>query len=263
MGSRWAREREYGEFRLTHARFPAGEVLEPHSHDRATFAVMLEGGFDLTIGGRRLDCRAGTVFTEPGGDRHANYVGSGGARVMVIQPSEDADFPGACARMLDGINHFESRALAELAGNLSSELAVPDDVAVLEARSLVFEMLAIATRLERERTLSGSPPGWLGRVEEQIHDRFREGLTLTDLAEVAGVHPAHLGRVFRKRFGTSPGRYIRRLRLSWARRRLESENDRLSDVALAAGFADQAHFTRAFKRVYGVPPGTYRRLHGR
>lgn len=263
MGSRWAEEREYGPFRLTHAGFPAGEILEPHTHDRATFAVMLEGGFDLAIGGRRLDCSAGTVFTEPGGDRHANYVCSGGARVMVVQPREEADFPRACRRMLDGINHFESRALTELAADLSSELASPDDVTALEARSLAFEMLAVATRLESERTLSGSPPSWLTRVEELIHDRFRDGLTLTDLADEAGVHSAHLGRVFRRRYGTSPGRYIRRLRLSWARRRLESADEPLTGVALAAGFADQAHFTRAFKQAYGVPPGTYRRLRGR
>ena len=93
LGAREAQEHEYGPFRLTAASFPEGEVLERHTHERVTFAVMLEGSFDLLIGGRRLECPAGTVFTEPAGELHANEIGNDGARVLVTQPDIGEEFP--------------------------------------------------------------------------------------------------------------------------------------------------------------------------
>lgn len=260
MGARRAREREYGAFRFTAAAFPAGEVLERHTHDRVTFAVMLEGGFDLLIGGRRLPCPAGTVLTEPAGESHANEIGGGGARVLVTQPDLGADFPRSCARLLDRVNHFESQAICRLARRLARGLATPDDVTPLESQALALEMLAIATRLDGVRSRYAKPPAWFRLVEQQIHDRFREPLTIESLAEQAGVHPAHLTRVFRERYGTSPGQYVRRLRLEWAAQQLIAGTEPVSRVALRAGFADQAHLTRAFRRHWGVPPARYRML---
>jgi AraC family transcriptional regulator len=257
MGARHARESEAGPFRLTDARFPAGERLDRHSHDRVTFAVMLEGSFDLLIGGRRLACPAGTVFTEPAGESHANQIGTLGAHVVVTQPDPALDLPRPCARLLDGIGHFESAAITRLGRRLGRELSRPDDLTPLESQALVFEMLALAGRLDRDGA-RGAPPAWLRRVEALIHDRFRECLHVTDLAREAGVHPAHLARAFRARLGTSPGQYLRRLRLEWAAERLSGGNDPVSRVALQAGFADQAHFTRCFRRHWGTTPARYR-----
>lgn len=258
LGARDAREVDYGPFRFTTAAFPPGEVLERHTHDRVTFAVMLDGSFDLLIRGRRLGCPPSTVLTEPAGEAHANDMGTRGARVLVTQPDPAADFPVPCARLLDRVNHFESVAIRRLAERLARELATPDDVTPLETQALALEMLAVAARFERARSLHASPPTWLCRVEELIHDRFREPLTIEALAEAAGVHPAHLSRVFRARHGTSPGRYLRRLRLEWAAERLARGTDSVSQVAFQAGFADQAHFTHAFRRHWGAPPGRYR-----
>jgi AraC-like DNA-binding protein len=103
-------------------------------------------------------------------------------------------------------------------------------------------------------------PAWFARVEELIHDRFREPLRMEQLAVEAGVHPSHLARVFRSRYGASPGAYLRRLRLEWAADRLAASDAGVSTVALEAGFADQSHFTRAFRRRYGVPPARYRQM---
>lgn len=258
MGARSAREREYGIFRFTAAEFPAGEILERHAHDRVTFAVMLDGAFDLLIDGRRLACPAGTVFTEPAGASHANEIGTGGARVLVTQPAPDAELPGPCARLLDGVSHLRNPAIDRLGRRLARELEAPDDMTPLETQALAFEMLAAAGRWELARTRHGTPPAWFRRVEQRIHDCFREAVSIEQLAGEAGVHPAHLTRVFRRERGTTPGRYLRRLRLEWAARRLLAGDEPISRVALQAGFADQAHFTRAFRRHWGVPPGRYR-----
>ena len=79
-------------------------------------------------------------------------------------------------------------------------------------------------------------------------------MRLADLARELAVHPAHLARAFRGQFGTSVGGYVRRLRLDWAAAELERSDTALAAIALAAGFADQSHFTRIFRRLHRVHP---------
>jgi AraC family transcriptional regulator len=91
-----------------------------------------------------------------------------------------------------------------------------------------------------------------------LHAQFTEGIRTAEVADAVGVHPAHLARVFRNHFKLSMGSYVRGLRLDWAARELIRSNTSLSAVALAAGFADQSHFTRFFKRHTGLTPYGYR-----
>ena len=56
------------------------------------------------------------------------------------------------------------------------------------------------------------------------------------------------------------GSYVRNLRLEWVAARLLSSEEPLASLALAAGFADQSHLTRAFKRYSGLTPRAYRRI---
>ena len=85
-----------------------------------------------------------------------------------------------------------------------------------------------------------------------------EALTLAEVAAVGGVHPAHLAREFRRHHHTSVASYVRCLRLTWAQGRLASSGDSIASVALEAGFADQSHFTRAFRRHSGLTPHAFR-----
>ncbi len=80
-----------------------------------------------------------------------------------------------------------------------------------------------------------------------------------ELEAVTGLSRYELARQFRDRYGTSPYRYSLMRRLDFARHRLHAATP-LADLALAAGFADQAHFTRMFRSAYGVTPGRYARL---
>jgi AraC family transcriptional regulator len=123
---------------------------------------------------------------------------------------------------------------------------------------VAFELLAELFRIG-ETALSRRPPGWLRIVRDLLHDRFQEELSLEEIAAAAGVHPAHLARVFRSHHGCSVGDYLRGLRVEFACRQLSSTDAALIDVALSAGFADQSHFTRCFKQATGLTPGQFRR----
>jgi AraC family transcriptional regulator len=103
------------------------------------------------------------------------------------------------------------------------------------------------------------PPTWLLRAQELVHSQFTRVIRTAEVAGAVGVHPAHLAREFRAHFKLSMGSYVRLLRLDWAARELVRSETPLAAVALAAGFADQSHFTRFFKRHTGLTPQAYRR----
>jgi len=81
---------------------------------------------------------------------------------------------------------------------------------------------------------------------------------LADVARIAEVHPMHLAKLFRKRFGYSMGEYLRRQRIAWACAQLSRSTGTISRIAVDAGFADHAHFTRTFRRITGCSPSWYR-----
>lgn len=260
MGSASFRSLDVDGFCVTNAWFPPGLRLPPHTHDRASFAVMIEGSFDVRIAGRTHECPSGFVITEPVAERHGNRVYRAGARVVVAQPQPDREDLGeACGHLLDRVRHFRHPGIAALASRLARELEAPDAVTPLAVEAGVLEMLALAARLDGAGGREGRPPGWLDRVRDLLHARFLDRLRTADLAREAGVHPVHLARVFRAHVGVPVGEYVRTLRLDWAARRIVSTQDRLSDIAVDAGFADQSHFTRAFRRHAGETPARLRR----
>jgi AraC family transcriptional regulator len=103
------------------------------------------------------------------------------------------------------------------------------------------------------------PPPWLVSVRETLRTRCDEAPRVQDLAADAGVHPVHLIRSFRRFFGVTPREFLREHRLSVAMRLLTSTSLPIAEIAQSSGFADQSHFTRAFRRVHALPPGAFRR----
>jgi AraC family transcriptional regulator len=86
---------------------------------------------------------------------------------------------------------------------------------------------------------------------------FAGPLSLTGVAQHVGVHPVHLARTFRAVYRTSFASYVRELRIDFAREQLAGAAP-LSEIAAAAGFYDQSHFSRCFKRHLGMTPAAYR-----
>jgi AraC family transcriptional regulator len=262
MGSPAFRSLELVGFTVIEAWFPPGERLARHTHDRACVAVMLEGSFDLDIGGRVHPCPPTAVATEPAGEPHANSIGLSGAHVLVVQPDANrVELLRPFAGMLEHPSHRHHAGIAGSAARLARELDRPDDLASLAAEAGVLEMLVALGRLEP--ALEQVPPPWLLRAQELVHARFREPLQIGEVARVVDVHPAHLARAFRQHFRVPLGSYVRRLRLDWAASRLADSAESLANVAVAAGFADQSHLTRAFKRHTGHTPGAYRQARSR
>lgn len=260
-GSAGFRTIDSGSSVVTHARFPANTVIDAHTHDRPIFAVMLSGGFRSTIAHRRLECAPTTLWTEPAGEVHANYIGRTGARVIVVQPNPALDVFAPFASLLEIVRHTRQPLVANDAQRIASEIEDPDTLTPMAIDALIFTMFATAARSLSMRRRS-EPPKWLVRIRELLHDRFRERLSLADLSIVAGVNASHVAREFRAHYGLSIGEYVRRLRCEWAAARLLTTTESISEIAASAGYSDQSHFTRQCVRFLGVGPGRYRRTRG-
>ncbi|MEY9871328.1 AraC-like DNA-binding protein [Streptacidiphilus sp. MAP12-33] len=140
-------------------------------------------------------------------------------------------------------------------GQLHTVLARPGEELEAESR-LAFVGERLRTHL---RSFPLPEPG--RGVAEQLRDlldaRVREGLTLDEAAGLVHAHPAHLVRAFSARFGLAPHQYLTARRVERARALL-LDGLPPAEAATSAGFYDQAHLGRHFKRVVGVSPGRFR-----
>jgi AraC-like DNA-binding protein len=144
-----------------------------------------------------------------------------------------------------------------LAWRLLAELRADDAAAPLAIEGLLLEILAGAARV-RETRMGGTVPRWVAEARDLLHDPGQVA-SLGELATVVGVHPVTLARGFRKAYGCSVGAYLRWLRIARAARRLSETDTPLAEIALEAGFADQSHFSNAFRRETGQSPSAFRR----
>jgi len=153
----------------------------------------------------------------------------------------------------------ENDELTWLATRMYHEFRYVDDVSPLLVEGLGLEILgALFRQADHDSGSRSSRPAWLRQAKDFIHDRFSETVSLTEIAAQAGVHPVHLSRSFRKHYGLSIGEYQRHLRVEHAGRQLRTRRCSLAEIALHAGFSDQAHFSRVFKDYTGLTPARFR-----
>jgi AraC family transcriptional regulator len=260
LGSERTRSVTTDSFLLTDCRFPPTAVLSPHRHARGIFAVMLEGSFEAALWHRRLECTPATVWTEPAEERHANYIGPLGARVVVVQPDpERMEFFAPVAGLTHVGSVLHDPSIAADARRICAELDVGDALTPVAIESLVLLMIATAARAMPRTPHAPSLPSWLSRARDVVHARFLTGFRLADVADDVGVHPSHLAHEFRRHFRSTVGQYARQLRFQWAVNRIRSTDDTLAHIALAAGYSDQAHLTRHCTRMLGVSPARLRK----
>ena len=146
----------------------------------------------------------------------------------------------------------------QLGLRLHQEINNPDTLSGLATEGLALELLAEMLRQGKKRTIA---PGseWLANVHQVVTDRYRETIGLSELALQAAVHPMHLARAFRQRYGTSIGDYVRTLRITAASAELAHSNLPIAEIASRHGFSDQSHLCRLLKKHTGVSPNRYRR----
>lgn len=234
------------------------EVLE-HTHSDAHFVLVTGGDYVTAATGRPEPGYPVFIFNPPGTTHRDRFErGRGSYFAISVEPVK-------AALILEGIaladEPLHLAATKQFAIALRIARCCSSQASGLELDSLCHELLGSLDRRawEYERT----PPSWLYRAMELLHDRYIDDLSIADIAAGVGIHPIHLARSFRRHFGCSPAQFTRFRRVERAAQLLSHSECPLSDIALSCGFADQSHFTKDFVRSLGISPGKYREAAGR
>lgn len=159
--------------------------------------------------------------------------------------------------------NFHHERLCTLAEMLAGECAARQPFDDLYAESLIVAMLVEITRLSSAaqgaaHTFKLTP--WQLRLAiEYMQARVAARVSLRDLAQVTKLSQSHFSRAFKASTGLSPYRWFLNARLTRAQQLLLRTTSSFAEIAAATGFADQAHFTRVFRRLVGAPPGAWQR----
>ncbi|GGZ02046.1 AraC family transcriptional regulator [Pseudoduganella plicata] len=238
-----------------------------HAHETFSIGLITGGASEYVNGTTRRQVRAGSVVLMNPGDVHAcNPLGDEpwAYRMFYV----DCEWLGKLQQDLDGGASAAFRPYAAAASEdpaLHAGLAAMYDTCVdRHADPLAKHGAAIAffTSLhETLRPVAARAPApaddQLRRAADYIGAHCMRALKLDEICAAAGLSPSHLIRSFKARYGMTPHAWLVNCRIQLCRRRLKA-GEPIADVALAAGFADQAHLQRAFKLHVAATPGQYR-----
>ena len=235
---------------------PAAKLPE-HGHAAPFFTYVLRGSYVERAGRQERVCPRGRVIFHDH-ESHTNEVGPDGTASLNVELD-----PELWRELTGGGPSFAEIAGRVLGGDIEwPALRVwrafhqPDSTAVLgveEASVVLFS----SSRTAHARGVF-EPHARLDRCLEYLRTHPTTLHRLAEVARVADVHPMHLAKLFRRRFGCSMGEFLRRRRIALACERLAVSGDSIAAIACDTGFADHAHFTRTFGRVAGCTPRWYR-----
>lgn len=158
------------------------------------------------------------------------------------------------------------REIVDAAEEILGELAAREPGHVLAANSACGRLVGLLWRDVLTAGASGPRPAQaaaatrLAPVFQLIHARFRERLTLDELAATVHLHPAYLSTLFRRLTGHAPLRYIARYRLDRVRELLLSTDLSIRQIAEATGFRDAYYLSRVFSAAEGESPSEFRKV---
>lgn len=168
-----------------------------------------------------------------------------------------------CRGFFEDLNEKHSIGIKRLGNNELSQIKQLADVLRSDASSFdkevelintliqLFKTCDVAIKLESNRKMK--------EIKTYIEDYFLQPLHLEDIEKHFNMNKFVLIRNFKDRFNTTPSAYQLQLKINYGKH-LMKNSDNIIDIALKSGFYDQAHFTKEFKKAYGVTPLQYHRL---
>jgi len=243
-----------GPYRLTEARYAPDQQLPRHEHAFPSWTLLLSGSFEEVFSGETLVCTTGSVLTKPSAADHSNRYGPVGAHCLLIEACSSA---AGVADVFAEPRMFSAGVIPVVAQRIHREFRSQDSLSGIMLEALLVELTTASARVSSSAHCL-SRKRWLNSVHDQLEENFRCPPSLSELAAIHRVHPVYLCQAFRAAFGVNVGEFARAVRFEWAHACLVSGDRSIADIALTAGFSDQAHFSRDFKRRMGMSPRRYR-----
>lgn len=251
---------QHAGLRLSESIYPANLRMSSHAHEQAYLGIVLSGSYTERVGRKTRECKSLTTAFHPRGESHSVSFHNSPVRIFRIEITGEWCQRAGQVNLPEEPAETDGGPLASIVLRLHNEFRSRDSWSGLAIEGLLLEVSAELART-CARTKSGEQtPAWLDDVRRRLAARAAETPALAELAASAGVHPVHLAREFRKHFRCTIGDFIRRARVEFACHQISETDTPLSEVALAAGFYDQSHFSNIFRRVTGMTPAAYRTI---
>ncbi|WP_311028695.1 AraC family transcriptional regulator [Mesorhizobium koreense] len=231
--------------------------FNPHLHSTHSIVLLKSGAARIQSARWSKVVGAGDVFFFNPFEVHAAESVQAPAEYETLYPSQE--FIAGCVAERNAGDTIiiqtdvisRSRQTRELAEVLSAPVA--DGGAIEEALRNILQACTVSTD---SPALCAKSVAF--RACRFIKDNCSRAMRTNDLANKMGLHRSHFIRAFKKETGIAPQNYIRQVRVAKAHDLICAGLD-LSEVAQIVGFCDQAHLSREFKKVFGVPPGALSR----
>jgi AraC-like DNA-binding protein len=229
-----------------------GERHAPHTDRHPRVSFLLRGRYREDADRGSVCMRPGDVLLKSSHAKHEDQFGAKGASLAAIEFLGGNPFDGASFT-----RHWRQRsdAFALRHATVFLEAARAGDASAAYAAGMDLVTASIHDDAD-----GAHPPAWLDHLKQELEDRSFAGVDVTARARAAGVHPAHASRLFRRYFRSSMTEHAGAHSVRRAIGALAEPALSLGEVALTAGFYDQSHMTRVFRRVLGRTPGAQRAL---
>jgi AraC family transcriptional regulator len=216
---------------LTEFRYVAGEMLLPNRHEGKWIGLMNAPYLELGISDSALMGASGRATGEVELPTYRKFADSRlGPLATAVHAEMVAGFPSG-RLFLDSVE----QAIA---------------VALVNGHAVRHRPVQIYR--------GGLGSARLRRIQEFVHAKMEDDLSLGEMAQAVGLSTAHFARMFRRSTGETPHQFVLRQRLERAKAMLRAPDARVLDVAVACGFKTQQHFAQVFRDVCGISPTAYR-----
>lgn len=266
----WRISTSYGDVELMRATYVT-QVFARHSHERFAIGVIEDGALGFRYRGENIVAPRGSVNLSNAGEPHDGHAAAEAGWIyrmfyldqglLQYAASQVVGRPRNTPFFQTGVIHDDH--LASLIRRLHTTLEAEPNTSALEQESRLLGML---TQLILRHADDHPTPQTLlcenlavTRAREYLEAHFAENVSLAELGRVANLSPFHLAHIFRDQIGLPPHTYLTQVRVKRARALL-NQGWPIAHVAHEAGFVDQSHLTRRFKRILGMTPGQYRKI---
>jgi AraC family transcriptional regulator len=258
--------------KLEHFRFRAGELPE-HVHQEHLVVTPLSetcnGEISTASGFRVRGYARGSACVIPSGQAmSARLEGEAEHLALYLEPSlvvraasettahANVEVVERCSPSDPIISNIGRALLAELDTGAPGGRLYAESLANLLAVHLLRHYTAEGHNAQR--FAGGLTKQKLRAVMDFIGDNYERDLSLSELANAAGMSTFHFAREFKRATGTTPHQYLIKFRVERAKSLLAESKLSLVEIGFRAGFSHQSHFSRLFRKLTGTTPLSYR-----
>ncbi|GEM_PF-4959839 len=232
--------------------YDPGKQFRPHCDRKPRLSFLVNGAFAEETSRGTITALPGDLLVKGNRIKHENRFGADGALLASIEVTDDT---------LEGTILSESWRLKRNAETFSESITLLEAALSGCQSSLTASVLVILASLHDEEHDAGPAPRWIAHLKDDLEEASLAQIDISKRAKEAGAHPVYASSLFRRHYGMSITDHTRHHSVRRAAGLLARDASQpLKDIALQAGFYDQSHMNRSFKRVTGRTPGVYRTL---